>query len=114
MSTASRIVGLDIYFPASIIMPMKSYESMILIDVNLGEDGARNVSNAIKDKITELKGKIIDSNFWGKRKLAYEIKHTKEGFYEVIKFEMDPKNTPKFNSGLKLMGGLVRYLVTAV
>lgn len=113
MSTVDRILRLDIYPSASIIMPMKSYEAMILIDEKLGEDGSITVSNAVKDLISELKGKVSDSNFWGKRKLAYEIKHAKEGFYEVIKFEMDTKNTPKFNSGLKLMSGLVRYLVTA-
>jgi small subunit ribosomal protein S6 len=91
---------------------MKKYEIMTISDQDLGEDGARDISNKIKDLISANKGKVLDSDFWGKRALAYEINHKNEGFYEVINFEIDPDSMAKFKQKLNLINGLVRYLIT--
>lgn len=93
---------------------MKKYEIMTIIRIDLSEDGARKLSNSVKDLITSLKGKVINSNFWGKRKFAYEIKHKQEGFYEVIEFELEPSALIEFRKKLNLMEGLVRYLINTV
>lgn len=92
---------------------MKKYEIMTISDLDLGEDGARDISNKIKDLIGDNKGKVLDSDFWGKRSFAYEVNHKMEGFYEVISFELDPKSMAKFKQKLNLINGLVRYLITA-
>jgi small subunit ribosomal protein S6 len=92
---------------------MKNYEIMIITDIALGEDGAQSLSNQVKDLINSYRGKVLDSDAWGKRKFAYEMKKQVEGYYEVITFEMDPANMPKFKQKLNLINGLVRYLVTA-
>ena len=92
---------------------MKKYELMTIMKLSLGEDKAREVSNSIKDLISKLKGKIINSDFWGKRKFAYEINRDTEGFYEVIQFEISPTEVQEFKNKLNLQDGLVRYLITA-
>lgn len=92
---------------------MKQYELMTISKIGLGEDGARTLSNQIKDLITSKKGKILDSDFWGKRKFSYEINHETEGYYEVINFELDTKYVPDVKNKLKYINGLVRYLVSA-
>ena len=81
--------------------------------LSLGEDKAREVSNSIKDEISKLKGKIINSDFWGKRKFAYEINRDTEGFYEVVQFEVEPQSVSELKNKLNLQDGLVRYLITA-
>ena len=86
---------------------------MIIVKLSLGEDKAREVSNSIKDLISKLKGKIINSDFWGKRKFAYEINRDTEGFYEVVQFEISPAEVQEFKNKLNLQDGLVRYLITA-
>lgn len=92
---------------------MKKYELMTIMKLSLGEDKARDVSNSIKDSISGLKGKILNSDFWGKRKFAYEINHDAEGFYEVIEFEVAPAAVSELKNKLNLQDGLVRYLITA-
>ena len=93
---------------------MKKYELMTIAKITLGEDGARALSNAIKDLISANKGKIINSDFWGKRKFAFEINHEQEGFYEVIELEMEPASIDNLKTKLNLEDGLVRYLISAV
>ncbi len=92
---------------------MKSYELMTIAKITLGEDGARALSNSIKDLISASKGKILNSDFWGKRKFAYEIGNFTEGFYEVVSFEMDPAFVAGLKAKLNLQDGLVRYLISA-
>lgn len=93
---------------------MKKYELMTITNINLGEDGARDLSNDIKDIISSLKGKVLDSDFWGKRKFAYKIKGQTEGFYEVIEFEIVPSELNVFKKKLNLQEQLVRYLITVI
>lgn len=94
------------------MVAMTQYEIMTITDTSVGEDGARSISNQIKDLITAKKGKILDSDFWGKRKFAYEMKRKDEGFYDVIKFELDAEEMPDVKLRLNLINGLVRYLVS--
>lgn len=93
---------------------MKEYELMTITKQTLGEDGARSISNQVKDLITSNKGKVLDSDFWGKRKFAYEINHEVEGYYEVIKFEAPSEILPDLKTKMNYIDGLIRYLVTAV
>ncbi len=92
---------------------MAKYELMTITQTSLGEDGARKISNTIKDLITANKGKILDTDVWGKRTFAYEIKNETEGYYEIIYFELDTGNMSKLKQKLNLLNGLVRYLITA-
>lgn len=92
---------------------MKNYEIMTIGKISLGDDGATTLSNTVKDLISGFKGKVLDNNLMGKRKFAYEIDHQKEGYYDVVVFEMNAENLPKFRAKLNLTDGLLRYLITA-
>ena len=93
---------------------MQKYEIMTITDVELGEEGAQTMSNSVKDLISDNKGKVLDSKFWGKRKFAYEINKRSEGFYDVIEFEMPTDKVELVRTKLNLQNGLVRYLISAV
>jgi small subunit ribosomal protein S6 len=92
---------------------MKQYEIMTITKVALGEEGARSISNEVKDLIASNKGKVLDTDTMGKRRFAYEIDHETEGFYEVINFELDPSKVPNIKSKLNYVNGLTRYLITS-
>lgn len=92
---------------------MTKYELMTISKISLGESGARTISNSVKDLISSYKGKIINSDFQGKKRLAYEIKHDQEGYYEVMDFELDSELLNDLKTKLNLQDGLVRYLVSA-
>lgn len=91
----------------------QKYELMTIYKLQSGEPGARELSKSISTLITTLEGKVEKAEFWGKRKFAYEIDHTLEGFYDLIHFEMDSSKLEKFTSKLGLLPNIVRYLITA-
>jgi len=80
---------------------------------SLGEEGARSLSNTIKDLISAGKGKVLNSDFWGKRKFTYDIKRDTEGFYEVLTFEAAPEKLAGFKKRFNILEGLLRYLIVS-
>jgi small subunit ribosomal protein S6 len=93
---------------------MKKFEIMTIAKSSQGEKSAKDLSKKVQEEIKALKGKIVETNFWGKRKFAYELEHETEGYYDVLIFELDSAKIDKLKSKLNLTEGLVRYLITAV
>lgn len=89
------------------------YEIMTIYKNDLGEEGAKKLSDKVKELIESVGGKGVENDFWGRRKFAYEINHDVEGFYDVFTFEFEPSNVKKLKERLNLLNGLVRYLFTA-
>lgn len=91
---------------------MKNYELMTLTKGSVGEANAKEISGEINSLILSFGGKVNESDFWGKRKLAYNIRQETEGFYEVIQFELPENKVNSLKSKLNLVNNLMRYLVT--
>jgi small subunit ribosomal protein S6 len=89
------------------------YEIMTITKADLGEQESKNTSKKISDLIATLGGKVTKDDFWGKRKFAYEIRGSTEGFYDVLTFEIDASKVEKLKTKLNLMTDVLRYLITA-
>ena len=92
---------------------MKTYELMTIAKASLTDQGAKDLSTRIQDLVKSFEGKIIKQDFWGKRKLAYELNRNTEGYYDVLTVELEADALGKFKNKLSLMPDLLRYLVTA-
>ena len=46
----------------------------------------------IENLIKSNQGEITKTERWGKRKLAYPIRKTNEGYYVLVNFDYDPQN----------------------
>lgn len=84
---------------------------MTIVTIDAKEEGALLVSNSIKDLISTLGGKVLTSDFWGKRKFAFMVNHKSEGWYDVISFELPESDVTKLRQKLNQMDNLVRYLI---
>lgn len=92
---------------------MQVYEIMTITGGKSGESKAQEVLESLKNLISTNKGNLIESNFWGKRKLAYLINNEEEGYYNVMKFELEGDKLDKLKAKLNLLDGLVRYLIVS-
>lgn len=84
---------------------------MTIAKAKLSEESARSLSNSTKDLISSNEGRVLNSNFWGKRKFAYEIKGDTEGWYDVVQFEANEDSIAKLKKKLNIIDDLVRYLI---
>ena len=47
----------------------------------------------------------------GRRRLAYQIKQHRDGFYAVVRFNMSPEGAEELDRSLKLTEQVIRHLL---
>jgi len=60
---------------------MRRYETIIIIDPDLSEEGRAPVLDRVTELIPQFDGTLILTDDWGAKKLAYEIKKKTRGYY---------------------------------
>ena len=93
---------------------MRAYELMTIFRPELPETDVRsevaNIEKALSDRGAEITG----SDFWGKRRFAYEIDHVNEGYYSVVQFLSDPPLVDTLDRALSLADNVVRHKILRI
>ncbi|HOC52119.1 MAG TPA: 30S ribosomal protein S6 [Caldisericia bacterium] len=90
---------------------MRKYEMMVIFKPNLSDEDLKNEEEKIKNLILELGGEFINSNLWGKRKLAYQIEKQSEGIYYLFYFRIPQNKLTEFKTTLKLNMNILRFMI---
>ena len=90
---------------------MNKYEMAVVINGKLEEDAKNAVLDKVKALIERFEGTIKNVDEWGKKKYAYGIQKSKEGYYNFIKFEAEPTAPAEIEHRMRIMDGVVRYLI---
>ncbi len=89
---------------------MNKYESVIIVNPNLEEESVKNLIKKFSDLIN-TDGTVASVEEMGKRKLAYEIKKQKEGFYIVFKFEAKPELISELERNYRITDEVMKFIV---
>ena len=65
----------------------------------------------IEQAITAREGSVTNTDFWGKRRFAYEINHMNEGYYSVVDFQGDTELINRLDRALSLSDTVVRHKI---
>ncbi len=90
---------------------MRSYEMMMILNSQLDEEAIEAILEKATSIIISKNGEITKVEKWGKRRLAYEVKGTTEGFYVVIEFVADNEATVEVERVLKITEEVLRFLL---
>ena len=88
---------------------MNKYESVIIINPNLEEEAIKSLIEKISNLIN-TDGKVSSVEEVGKKKLAYEIKKNKEGYY-VFKFEANPELITELERVYRITDEVIKFIV---
>ncbi|MCF7792598.1 MAG: 30S ribosomal protein S6 [Candidatus Cloacimonetes bacterium] len=88
---------------------MKKYESMIIVSPSLSEDGSKQINETIQSFIKDNGGEVLNTDEWGKKRLAYEIQDEREGIFFVNYYTFDPAKIDDLDRLLKLNENVLRY-----
>lgn len=89
---------------------MNKYESVIIINPNLEGEAIK----ALIEKFSKLinnNGKVDSVEEIGKKRLAYEIKKNKEGYYVVFKFESKPEAIAELERIYRITDEVIKFIV---
>ena len=88
---------------------MNKYESVIIINPSLEEQGIKDVIKKFTDLINS-DGKVENVDEMGRRKLAYEIKKQSEGYYVVYTFEANPEFITELERIYRITDSVMKFI----
>ena len=89
---------------------MNKYESVIIINPSLDEQGIKDVITKFTDLINNNNGKVENVDEMVKRKLAYDIKNQSEGYYVVYTFEANPEFIKELEIIYRITDSIMKFI----
>jgi small subunit ribosomal protein S6 len=90
---------------------LRDYEVLYIVRADLDDDKVQEIIKRVNTIIEKAGGSLERTNVWGKRKLAYEVKHQKEGSYILQDFQIGQDRIPELEAALKITEEVLRHLV---
>ncbi len=88
---------------------MNKYESVVIINPSVAEEKIKELSQKFTD-IINSDGKVEKVEELGKKKLAYEVKKNKEGYYVVINFEANPDLIAELERNYRIIDEVIKFI----
>jgi small subunit ribosomal protein S6 len=93
---------------------LQEYELVYILNPDMTEEALETRITGISTFITTREGVVDAVDKWGKRRLAYPIKHFIDGNYILTKFKMSPSRSKELESNLRISEDIVRHLLIRV
>ena len=90
---------------------MRKYENIFVAHPSLDEEAVKALIEKFKGVIENGGGTVDNVDFWGKRKLAYEIAKVNEGYYTLINFTASPELPKELDRVLRITDGIIRHMI---
>ena len=90
---------------------LRDYELVLVISPEVGEEKFEATIENISRFITGKGGIVSDIERWGKRRLAYPIKHFVEGSYVLTQFKLKPASGKELEANLQISEEVLRHLL---
>lgn len=89
----------------------QDYELVYIIRPETEEEELEYRIDGIGKFITGNDGIVSEVERWGKKKLAYPIKHSLEGNYILTRFSINPAKCKELEANLKISEDVLRHLL---
>ena len=89
---------------------MRKYETIFILHPSLDEEAVKAAEEKFKGVIENGGGVVENVDFWGKRKLAYEISKVNEGYYTLINFSADSELPKELDRIFRITDGVIRHI----
>ena len=93
---------------------MRTYELLSIIKPNIDSEEFDKIVAKIEENIATLGGKVVSTDKMGRKKLSYDIKDFRDGYFVVHNFEFEPNQVEKFNRQLRLNENILRIMLLEV
>lgn len=88
---------------------MNKYESVIIINPKLEDEQRKELITKVETLINN-NGKVTQIEDMGKKKLAYEIQKSKEGFYVIFYFESEASFVLELERNFRITEDVLKFM----
>ena len=89
---------------------MNKYELTVVVSANVEDEVRVNTVEQVKELVARFGGVISNVEDCGKKRLAYEIQHMKEGYYYFIQFDAEANVPGELEQVVRIMDNVLRFL----
>ncbi|MBX4186956.1 MAG: 30S ribosomal protein S6 [Candidatus Doudnabacteria bacterium] len=93
---------------------MPKYELMYILSSAVSDNDVPPVSDEVNKFIQSAGGTLLSHEMLGKKKLAYPIKKTRNGFYVLQTFNLEGTKLQDLDNKLRAIEPIIRYLFVNV
>ena len=93
------------------VLELREYEIVFVVRPDLADEDRSTKVEQIHSLITENGGELGKVEDWGKRVLAYEIRHNTEGYYGLAEFRLPPSSVRTVEDRLNIDEEILRYQI---
>ena len=91
---------------------LREYELVYILRADVDESAITDLSNRLAQAVGSQHGKILSTENWGRRNLAYQINKQGVGIYVLQRIQMEPTGTAELDRVLRFNENVMRYLLT--
>ena len=95
-------------------MADRQYELVYILPPDSTEQQVAETHDQVAQIVTRLHGTVEKNENWGRRRLAYEIGHNKEGVYVLDVINGSGELMKELDRRLKVMDQVVRHMIVRV
>jgi small subunit ribosomal protein S6 len=89
----------------------RDYELMYIVRPELDDEALRAAVNRVRAMIEAQHGEVVKTTLWGKRRLAYEVAHLRDGHYVLVVLRLDGDRVGPLDRALKIDETVFRHLL---
>ena len=91
----------------------RQYEVVFIVDPTADDEVGR-LTDSLKQVVTDQGGTVTKAETMGKRQLAYEIDHKKEGTFVLLEIEGSGREIAELERRMRVNDRVLRYLTVRV
>ncbi len=88
-----------------------SYELVFIVRPDVSEEQLEAAVEGVSRFITSREGVVDEVEQWGRKRLAYPIRHHNEGSYVLTRFQFTPEQNHELETSLRISEDVIRHLL---
>lgn len=89
---------------------MKKYECLYIVNINFDSEGISAVVGRLEEVLKNVGAEVVNTQHWGKRKLAYAIDKERYGNYVLVHFQGENPDISELAREFEIESGVLHYM----
>jgi len=89
---------------------LKNYECLYIVNINYDSEGTSAVAARVEEVLKNVGAEVVNTQHWGKRKLAYAIDKERYGNYILLHFQGENPDISELQREFEIEKGVLHYM----
>jgi len=89
---------------------VNNYETLVLLSPELAEDNRKEILGTLVGIVEREGGKMVETDDWGIRQLAYPVQKQTRGYYVRLVFEAPGALVAELERNIRITDGIFKFM----